>query len=133
MTIRFPHIALLLVAAITLPGTSALPTTLAEKSCRQHPRLVGKCFTIHGRLSVYNGAPALRIWRVGTRRMLGVSGQRFSEPGYRNIPIDLEKQINQDVEIFADYFLCPFTRSKPGEMQLVCIESVKHLEIKKRS
>lgn len=103
-----------------------------EKSCRAHPQLIGRCFNVRGRLSTYNGAPALRIWRVGTRRMLGISEQRFSVAGYRNVPADIESQLNQDVAIFGDFLVCPFTRSRPGEMQLVCIEAGKNLVVRKQ-
>ena len=103
-----------------------------EKSCRAHPLLSGRCFTVHGRLSIYNGAPALRLWRVGTRRMFGISEQRFAVAGYRNVPPDVESQDSSDVVLFGDFLVCPFTPSRPGEMQLVCIESGKNLVVRKR-
>lgn len=113
--------------------TAPSPTSDREdKSCRQHPQLIGKCFTVHGRLSVYNGAPALRIWKVGTKRLLGVSEQRFAVPGFRNVPEMIQNQLNQDVDIFGDFLVCPFTRPKAGEMQLVCIEEGKKLNVQKR-
>ena len=130
MLIRFTLFSFLVVSSI-LP--SQLPAREAQdKSCRQHPQLIGKCFTVHGRLSVYNGAPALRIWKVGTKRMLGVSEQRFAVTGYRNVPETIQNQLNQDVEIFGDFLVCPFTRPKAGEMQLVCIEEGKKLNVQKR-
>ena len=130
MLIRFTLFSFLLTTSI-LPST--LPTPEAqEKSCRQHPHLIGKCFTVRGRLSVYNGAPALRIWKVGTKRMLGVSEQRFAVPGYRNVPETIQNQLNQDVDIFGDFLVCPFTTPKAGEMQLVCIEEGKKLNVQKR-
>jgi len=64
--------------------------------------------------------------------MLGISEQRFAVVGYRNVPDDIESQINQDVAIFGDFLVCPFTPSRPGEMQFVCIESGKNLSIRKR-
>ncbi len=88
---------------------------------------------MRGRLSVYNGAPALRLWKVGTRRVFGISEQRFSVPGYRNIPDYVESQVNQDVALFGDFLICPFTRPRAGEMQLVCIEAGKHLIVRKQS
>lgn len=121
---------LLLLAGGLLPARS--PATPEDKSCRQHPQLIGKCFSVHGRLSVYNGAPALRIWKVGTRRMLGVSEQRFAVAGYRNVPETVQNQLNQDVDLFGDFLVCPFTRPKAGEMQLVCIEEGKNLKAQKR-
>jgi len=122
---------LLLVAVLGLLAKS--PASQELKSCREHPKLKGKCFTLRGRLSVYNGAPAIRLWKVGTKRILGVSEQRFAEDGYRNIPKDLKAQLNQDVEIFGDYVVCPFTPQRQGEMQLVCIEEGKRLVVRKRT
>ena len=121
----FAVLTILLMATSWL-AQSQVPAEI-DKSCKEHPLLVGKCFTVHGRLTVYNGAPALRIWRVGTRRMLGISEQRFSVPGYRNVPEDMQKQINQDTALWGDYVVCPFTRPRSGEMQLVCIEKGKNL------
>jgi hypothetical protein len=108
------------------------PPVPVAKPCREHPQLVGKCFNVHGRLSTYNGNPAVRLWRIGTKRVLGVSDQRFSLPGYRNIPEDLSKQLNGETEILGDFLVCPFTRPRPGEMQLMCIESAKNIVVKKR-
>src|ERR1043165_1062139 len=57
---------LLLIISSVLFAQSAV-TSEKDKSCRVHPKLIGKCFDVHGRLSIYNGTPALRIWKVGTR------------------------------------------------------------------
>jgi len=106
------------------------PSIAVEKSCREHPQLVGKCFTVHGSLSVYNGNPAVRLRRIGTKRILGVSDQRFKLPDYRNIPESLGHQLNGENELVGDFQICPFTRSKPGEMQLICIESAKNVVVR---
>src|SRR5437868_5338664 len=100
---------------------------VAEKSCREHPQLVGKCFFVRGRLSVYNGAPAVRIWRNGTRRVLGISEQRFKVSGYRNLPESLAQKLNGDNQVLGDFLVCPFTKPRAREMQLVCVESGKNL------
>lgn len=128
---KFIVVLLFIVTSAIGAASSSVPP-VAEKSCREHPRLIGSCFKVHGRLSVYNGAPALRLLRAGTRRVLGISEQRFAEAGYRNVPEEIERKINQDVAIFGDYLVCPFTRSKTGEMQLVCIESGKNLTVIQR-
>ncbi len=129
MVLKSAALLLLLMAGVVSAG--ALQSD-SKNSCREHPQLIGKCFRLHGRLSVYNGAPAVRLWRVGTSRMLGVSEQRFNDPGYRNLPESLEQKLTQDNEIFGDFLVCPFTRSKPGEMQLICIESATKLRIQMR-
>lgn len=109
--------------------SSSIPV---EKSCRQHPQLVGKCSTVHGRLSVYNGNPAIRLVRLGTKRILGISDQRFKLPDYRNIPESLAQQLNSENELVGNFQVCPFTRSRPGEMQLICIESAKNVVVRAR-
>ena len=68
--------SLLLILCGSVSATS--PSVSVEKSCREHPQLAGKCFNVHGRLSTYNGNPAVRLWNLRTKRMLGVSDQRFA-------------------------------------------------------
>ena len=46
---------------------------LKNKSCKDHPMVSGPCFKVRGRMAFYNGAPSLRIWPVGTERILGIS------------------------------------------------------------
>ena len=120
-----------LVGAIVMPARSNAPIQ-GDKSCREHPKLVGKCFTVRGRLAVYNGAPALRILKLGTKRMLGVSEQRFAVEGYRNVPEEVSAKLDQDKLLYGDYTVCPFTRAREKEMQLVCIEKVSNLVVKPR-
>lgn len=117
---------------LILGGSVSLitPQVPVEKSCQKHPQLIGKCFNVHGRLSTYNGNPAVRLWNLRTRRMLGVSDQRFSLPGYSNLPEDLAKQLTGDNNIYGDFLVCPFTRPQPHEMQLICIESAKNVMVK---
>jgi hypothetical protein len=123
--------SLLLVAATAL-SQSIQPSINKEKSCSHHPKLVGRCFQVRGRLSVYNGAPALRIWKIGTRRILGISEQRFQEPGYANLPEDIRNQVSGESDLFGDFIVCPFTQPRAGEMQLVCVESGKNLKPRKK-
>ena len=109
------------------------PSPVTEKSCREHLQLIGKCFRVRGRLSTYNRNPAVRLWRIGTKRVLGVSDQRFSLPGYRNLPEDLLQKRSGGNSIIGDFLVCPFTPTKPREMQLMCIESAKNVAVKKRN
>ena len=102
------------------------------KPCRQHPQLVGACFTLRGRLSFYNGAPSVRIWRVGSRRILGVSEQRFAVAGYCNLPPAIAGRLSWDADLFADLVVCPFTHEQPGVMQLVCVDAAANVVIRPR-
>ena len=103
-----------------------------DKPCSSHPKIIGEPFIVHGRLSLYNGAPSVRLWKIGTNRILGVSEGRFYVEGIRNLPEAIEEKLTWDTELYGDFLVYPFTPSKPGVMQLMCIESVKNLVIKKK-
>ena len=36
------------------------------------------CHTVHGRMDLWNGAPTVRIWVIGTHRLLGVAQHKES-------------------------------------------------------
>ncbi len=81
-------------------------------------------------MNLYNGTPSVRIWRVGTKRIVGVSEQRFSVAGYCNLPPSIHERLSWDSDLFADFVVCPFTPEEPGIMQLVCVDSAKHIVLR---
>lgn len=119
----------LLITATLLLFPTCLPAV--DRPCSAHPMIDGKPFTVHGRLSIYNGNPSVRIWAIGTQRMLGVSDGRFYRKGYTNLPESIKERLDFETDLYGDFKVYPFTRSKPGVMQLVCIQSVKHLVARK--
>ncbi|HET6890089.1 MAG TPA: hypothetical protein VFH31_03225 [Pyrinomonadaceae bacterium] len=127
-TLKYVSI-LLVVFACNIFGQEA-PKSPSEP-CRAQPSLVGKCFNVRGRLSLYNGAPTVRLWRLGSKRMLGVSAS-YSQAGYSSIPEEIEKRLDWETEVWGDFLVCPFTRQKPKEMQMICIESGKNIVVRKR-
>ena len=128
-TLKCAAVFLLLIACSAVLAQDA-PKSPAM-SCRSQPSLVGRCFSVRGRLSLYNGAPTIRLWRAGTKRMLGVSAS-YSKPGYSSIPEEIEKLLNWESEVWGDFLVCPFTRQKANEMQMICIESGKNIVVRKR-
>jgi hypothetical protein len=104
----------------------------AQRTCAKQPSLVGPCFDVHGRLTLYNGNPSARIWKVGTNRLIGVSQSRCQKPECPQMPKELENKLSWDRVIFGDFLVCPFTESKPGHMQFVCIEFAKNLVVRER-
>jgi hypothetical protein len=103
-----------------------------ELACSTSPEVVGPCFFVHARLSVANGNPDIRLWPVGSKRILGVwpiNGNPEEAPG------KLQKLLNPDpdVDIFGDYQVCPLTAAKPGWMQMVCISHAANLNIVERN
>jgi hypothetical protein len=113
-----------LVALITL----AIPSIAQRgRACKSNPELVGPCFQLHGRVFYSNGTPSLRIWRVGTDRILGVL-----PPENEIIPGNLSQALRGwDREVFADLEVCPFTKQAAGAMQMVCVEAASHIVVRK--
>lgn len=93
------------------------------QTCKSDPDIVGACFTVHGRMAVYNGGMPYRIWRIGTDRMLGVRDSI--------IPESLTTNLIWGTAAFGDFYVCPFTRQREGAMQFVCVESARKIVYRK--
>ena len=118
------------VFALAMAAILASPVFAADgaPSCAASPKLVGACFTVHGRLALWNGAPAFRIWPVGTKRMLGVNGADNDPEAASPIPDAVARLRKTDfTQVYGDYRVCPFSLGKPGRMQFVCIDSAANL------
>jgi hypothetical protein len=111
------------------------PINSRTNSCSARSDLVGKCFMVHGRLSVYNGTPSVRLWRLGSKRLLGVFDPKdpSGELGEAAIPATVKAKLDWDKFVFGDFLVCPLTRSQPGRMQTICIESAKNLVVRQRN
>ncbi len=104
----------------------------ADAKCKGNPKIVGACFSLHGRITPGADTVRLWLWPVGTKRMLGVTGgpelDDADDPIY---PRSLK--FTPDTEaIYGDFDVCPFTQEKAGAMQLVCIESAANVVVKRR-
>lgn len=84
---------------------------------------------MRGRASLANGNPTVRIWKVGTNRVLGVT-ERCAEPACRKLPADVAELLDWEHAVFADFVVCPFTTSRPGHMQFVCVESASRVVVR---
>ena len=122
-----------LLSLILISSVWAAPQSVPEAdSCKRRPDVVGKCFNVHGRLSVYNGTPSIRLWPLGTKRLLGIIDPKdvSSAPGPTILPLDIKSKLDWNKDVFGDFVVCPLTVSKPGKMQTICIESGKNLTIR---
>ena len=122
--------SILFVLLVCSVGSESQPKPQAE-SCRARSDVVGKCFTVHGRLSVYNGTPSIRLWPMGSKRLLGVIDPQdpSNAPGPSVLAAPVKQKLDWDKDVFGDFLVCPLTRSKPGRMQTICIESGKNLRV----
>jgi hypothetical protein len=118
--------ALVLVALAACSWLSA-PAEARAWECARRSGLSGPCFLLRGRMQPYNGgSPNIRIWPVGTTRLLGVE-QDANETV--NIPPGLEHWLEFGTLIFADFTVCPLTEDKPGYMRIVCVESAQNIRV----
>lgn len=99
-----------------------------KASCKNNPQLVAACFTVHGRLSAYNGTPSLRIWPIGTHRLLGI----LKDEDPLALPESIRNEVSFEKDIYGDFLVCPFSQSKLGQMQFVCVEAVSNVRVQKR-
>jgi hypothetical protein len=97
-----------------------------EAGCEGNPALVGPCFAVKGRAVMANGTPGFRIMQAGTKHVLGVM------PAENEIvPACLAKAVTFDSEVTAEFRVCPFTLAKEGQMQLVCVDSVGAITVRR--
>jgi len=97
-----------------------------ELICKGNEGIKNPCYETRGRLQVGNGTPYVTMWKVGTKRILGITTWYEEE---LMMPQNLKEQIGISRYVFGNYVVCPFTEDKPGWMQMVCIESADNLRV----
>lgn len=129
-------IALLLV----WPGMGSQRTARARKIPCKTEAIAASCYWTHGRLQYGNGTPALRLWKTGTNRLLGIySGPSVNFRGdgrgdneHPELPDNVSKQLSfTQATIWADFDVCPLEPERAGVMQAVCIESAKNIFVER--
>jgi hypothetical protein len=124
---RTVQLSKLSVATLCI-GSLASALSLADPlPCESQSLVAGACFTIHGRLRLYNGTPSIRIWQIGTTRLLGVADARFSNFEDPELPPPLGASLDWNTAYFGDYTVCPLHPDKPGTMRDVCVQAIEHL------
>ena len=83
--------------------------------CKGNRRVVSACYVVRGRMTFGAGTPALRIWPIGTRRMLGVTaGPHADDASDPVLPDELKRLITGHEAIFGNFEVCPFTPERKG-------------------
>jgi len=100
--------------------------TLAALALAVQPQ----CRTVHGRLSAANGNPALRIWVIGTRRVLGVDVDE--DLSLTQLPANVRRLWLPAGDLFGasvygDFRVCPREPQRPGVMQRVRVTHARNL------
>jgi hypothetical protein len=80
-----------------------------------------------------SGVPSLRIWIVGTKRILGVTDGRGHPAGDDMLPVKLDKMLSADgpcgKAAYGDFTVCPLTPDRPGVMRRVCVLDAEKLVV----
>jgi hypothetical protein len=120
-------------------NVSAEKRTIACKT----PSITASCYWTHGRLLVAQGAVNWRLWKIGTHDLLGIySGPSAFQHRYENLDSEAPELPSNlgaafpvpnpsGVEVYADFEVCPLEGHIEGHMQAACIESAKHLVVRK--
>ncbi len=133
---------LVVLSAILLMSAAveSEPPAHARKIPCKTDAIAGSYYWTHGRLQAGNGTPALRLWKTGTKRLLGIySGPSVNFRGDDNgdnehpeLPDNISKRLSLAHPIvWADFEVCPLEPEKPGVMQPACIETAKNLFLEK--
>jgi hypothetical protein len=85
------------------------------------------CFTHHGRLSSQNGV-AIRIWLIGTKRSVGVTGELPPAIAKLEVPY-LSLTSEHHSYIFGDFTICPIGPDVAGHMRLVRLTAAANLVV----
>jgi hypothetical protein len=88
-------------------------------------------------MSLANGAPSVRIWEIGTHRVLGVVQQ---DERFDDLPANIRRlwaahgdDAMWSSDLFGDFRVCPVTKSKPGRMQFVRVKQAARLRVRPRA
>jgi len=108
-----------------------LETIDASQVCSHARGFVGPCLSVHGRLSLYSDNVPLRIWPVGSSRLLGVqmADSPFYLPVACRVPSEFTRGLDLDTDIYADFVVRPLTPERPGVMQRVCIATANGMRV----
>ena len=102
----------------------------AAPKCEGNPKVIDTCFVVHGRATFGPGTPALRIWLIGTKRMLGVTAGPIADNADDPIaPKSMLKFDTGNERVFGDFEVCPFTVEQKGKMRMVCVQSASKIVV----
>src|SRR5882762_6400898 len=70
-----------------------LTTTAFAVDRKDDPQVVAACFVVHGRMYNSSGGSLARIWRIGTQRILGVTGPHHLPSKVEPLMTDFEHEV----------------------------------------
>lgn len=107
-------------------GSSSTAEIVDTPTSNKMVPYAGDCFTFHGSAEIWNGNPSLRILRIGTKRIIGISDSCVDWPAGI---FDATRGIG--TRAFGEFTVCPLTKSKPGAMQFACLRAYRITRIER--
>jgi hypothetical protein len=107
-------------------ATGAAQTQSAFWQCRARP--IEPCVIQHGRLSSQNGI-ALKIWLIGTMRMVGLENDVDDLPPLVRKYLDMTSPDHS--YIYGDFSICPLEPDVPGHLRRVCVTGAERLVVQR--
>jgi len=128
-------------------ATAPLPGGPQDKISCKVPENASMCYWTRGMITCCNGNPAMRMWKVGTKRILGIlSGPNSwvldpEDNEHPRLPRNLDLAYRAEWRraghtraftrlagpVYGDFEICPLEPEHAGWMQDVCIESAKNI------
>ena len=119
-------LSLFLVFGFVAVGWSAeIPT--GEICSRSGPPFVGSCYTLRGRMTAGADNIVVRIWPVGTKRLLGYADGAL----HCEFPKRVMDELAAGHQVYANIVVRPVTKSRPGVMQFVCVAAAHNIKTSK--
>jgi hypothetical protein len=146
MGTRLIAVTLLLLCA----SAPAEQNSTKRKIACMTPRNASSCYWTHGRLTFCCGTPAVRLWKIGTHRVLGIYSGPEAYDAARGEIIEgdnenpgLPKALSHAVSRFraksqdhlppavlGEFEVCPLEQERPHTMQAACIEAAKDFTLR---
>ena len=92
-------------------------------------------FVVHGRLQCYNGNPSLRMWIIGSNRILGISErEEYQKEGIEPIPQRLVDIFSDGrgwftKKMYGDFLVEPLKPDVRGHMRPIRVLGVENLVV----
>lgn len=133
---RYAIAVVTLIAAATVAAARPPQETATRKIPCKTPENASMCYWTRGRVTLGAGTPAYRMWKVGTKRLLGIySGPSVSRRSIDNedpeFPANVQRawQTRVGHALWGDFEVCPLEPERPGWMQAACVEAAKDIFI----
>src|SRR5262245_13854960 len=97
----------------------------ADSQTSQQPSF--PCFTQHGRLTAFSNGIAVRLWLIGTKRVVHPEGDLKLPPDFDRY-LDPMPPHSYGI-VYGDFEICPLEADVPGQMRRVRIGSAERLVV----